>query len=115
MSRVNRKLVLDALLELTDAQAQRRRWLSDGRESKEVSSFVEAVERLFSDSGLSSALKKGTAGFGREFDDILAQLDAQLDKIDDSKAPEEILNHPALPRIRELAGKAMRLLHSSEA
>ena len=43
-------LIIDGLNELSDINEQERLWLSDGMGGKEVSSFDEASERIFSDS-----------------------------------------------------------------
>lgn len=52
----NTEMVLDCLAELSSREEQERLWLSTGEHGAEVSSPVEAVCRLFDDSGLGDAL-----------------------------------------------------------
>ena len=66
--------VRDALLELSDAEYQRRVWTGQGT-ATEMSSFDETIERLFDDSGLAGALERGDDVYGSKTDSDLRKLE----------------------------------------
>ena len=98
---------IDALEELSDIGVQRRRW---SRNRGEMSSFTEAVESLFDDSGLGDEIEKGRSGLSAEAVTALAALSTALRTIDPKRMPDEVIRDPAMQKVRELAGTAMRLL-----
>src|SRR4051812_8553974 len=95
------KSAIEALEELSDVEIQRRRWNSTGE--GEISSFVEAVQGLFTDSGLGPDLDKGRTGLDAPTVAILKALDAALAKISGYRAPDEIIVDPAMVDVRQLA------------
>lgn len=95
------ELVEDALRELADEAYQRELWLASA--GPEVSSFAECVERLFTDSGLTIALDGHHIAYSVLIDDRLTELRALLRRIDDTRAPEEILRDARLRGARSLA------------
>lgn len=101
MTNVVGDLVMDALRELANRSYQERVWLGQG--DAEVSSFVECVERLFSDSGLGYALDRGEAVFSDTIDAKLRDLRARLGKIDGARPPTDVVNDPAMDLVRSLA------------
>src|SRR5665213_4344881 len=102
--------VIDALQELSDIETQRRRWNSSGE--GEVSSFEEAIESLFGDSGLGSELEKGRTGLDAQTVAILNALEMALAKIAHHRTPDQIIGDPAMEEVRRLAREAMPLIRA---
>jgi hypothetical protein len=111
MNSINRKLIGDCLKELSDRGLQERVWMSSG--PPEVSSFTEAVEQLFTDSGLEDALHSGKTGFGREAELVLLELEKQLGNVNTRLGAALIISDPAMRRVRELASSALGLIQKS--
>jgi hypothetical protein len=107
MHTVNKKMIVEGLRELSDRAEQRRLWLSTGGE---VSSFTEAVEGLYTDSGLTFALERRTTGLGTMAEDALLDLSAALRKVDRRLDPETLIETEAMARVRRLAESALSLL-----
>jgi len=105
---LNRNLILECLKELSDRHLQESLWVAGI--SSQQSSLVEAVEGLFMDSGLGDRLTKGRVGFSQEAEATLRELEQQLTRVHSKGGPEEVMNDPAMPRIRDLAGSALELL-----
>jgi hypothetical protein len=103
--------VIDALQELGDVDIQRRLWNS--AEGDETSSLTEAVERLFTDSGLGSELDKGCTGLNAKTVYILNTLEKALAKVARHRPPNEIIDDPAMDEVRRLAKEAVALLQIS--
>ena len=112
MSRIFIEDVLSALKELSDREVQRRLWLSDGSQGAEVSSFVEAVSRLYDDSGIGDSyeFKKTGTGLGIEVDQALGQLHRALKFIDDGEGPEATIEAAAMEEVREIASRLLGTL-----
>jgi len=108
MSWIGVELIIEGLEELCDRQVQEKLWLSDG--SSDVSSFSEAVEKLFTDSALGSALDSESTGYSPALVDSFRELRTQVAKIDQNRAPAIILNDPILLDIRSLSVKTLHLL-----
>lgn len=85
---VLRERVISGLNELADRDFQLRVWLGFGRPlpdgHHEMSSFIEAVCRLFDDSGLRSQWAEGDVAFSAPIDDRLKLL---LEKLQNMKEP----------------------------
>lgn len=107
MSWLNKSLILECLRELSDQDIQRRLWLSSGGE---ISSFTEAVEQLFTDSGLRDQLGTGETGLGIDVEASLLALDAQLGTVDRHKEPGALIDSPSMRKVRELASASLRLI-----
>jgi hypothetical protein len=107
---VQLKSAIDALEELGDAEIQRRRW--NWNAQGEMSSFVEAVESLFDDSGLGDELEKGRSGLAAGTVATLTSLSTALENIDSNRSPNDIIDDPAMGTVRKLANDALRLLRS---
>lgn len=108
MNRLNRNLILECLKELSDRQLQENLWM--GRIPSQQSSFVEAVEGLFTDSGLGDELSKGKTGFSEEAESKLRELEQQLSKVHTKGGPASVINDPAMPRVRDLAAHVLEAL-----
>jgi len=108
MKYLNQNLILECLRELGDRQLQEKLWM--GKMPGQQSSFEEAVEGLFTDSGLDGELKKGTTGFSAELESRLQELDQEVTKVDGQSGPASVINDPAMFRVRELAAIAEKLL-----
>ena len=74
MSTVDSQSVRDALRELGSVEEQRRLWLSTGSNGAEVSSFSEAVEQLYTDTGLSDALICDRTGYSQKLNERFREL-----------------------------------------
>jgi hypothetical protein len=99
--------VRDALVELADAEYQQRVWTGESAEG-EMSSLVENVERLFTDSGLGDALERTHPVYGSQVDDEFRRLDRLVSRIDGARSPDEILRDPLLAEVRQLASEILR-------
>jgi hypothetical protein len=108
VSWLGKEIIIESLRELSSEDLQTRRWLSDG--STDVSSFTEAVEQLFTDSGLQDALKKGKTGYSPDVDVHLRELDALLSEIDGRRDPSSIIADPAMAPIRKKSIKILELI-----
>jgi hypothetical protein len=98
--------VREALSELSDVQYQRRVWT--GQSEREMSSFIEAVEYLYTDSGLSDALDRGEPVFGTAIDDRLRDLGDALQKLNTNRSEIELIDDPAMQPIRDSAAAILR-------
>jgi hypothetical protein len=103
------KLVREGLWELSDLAFQRRVWMGRGGVG-EMSSFVEAVETLFDDSGLGDELERGRPVFGGEADGELRALSSLVDRIDEWRDPMEIIDDPLMAEVRERAAAILHLI-----
>lgn len=112
MNPIKRTSVIESLRELSDRSTQRRLWLSSG--ASEVSSFAEAVEQLFTDTGLGDALDKGQTGLGALAEAALSKLDSALRKVDRSMGPDRLIDSPQMAAVRALASAALTLVDVPE-
>jgi hypothetical protein len=109
---VYQELVLDGLAQLSATRGeQTAAW---GGNSDEMTSFVEAVETLFDDSGLSDALLGGPV-YSPEIDEALAQLQVALTPIDPYQPLEGLVNDPSLTAARAMAARLLALFKSRAA
>ena len=112
MKYLNQKLVIECLHELNDRQLQERLWMA--KDSSKQSSFVEAVEGLFTDSGLGDGLAVGKTGFSKEVESEIRKLEIQLSKVR-SRDARAVIDDPAMQKVRDLAASVLKLLnHKSE-
>lgn len=100
MNCVDLKILFDALIELGDLDVQRKLWLPGGQE---MSSFADAVERMFTDSGLGSAIDLGGVVFSAEIDHDIILLRKLLSQIDRNHGPQRLIYDKSMPLIREKA------------
>lgn len=110
MLKLDRDSICVSLRELSDLKLQKQLWLSDGSNNEDVSSFVEAVEQLFTDTGLWDCLLRGETGFGEEAEIHLSSLNALLKKIDARQAPMGIIDDPKMEQVRALAKRILNML-----
>jgi hypothetical protein len=110
MNSINHAVIIECLKELSNRQRQEKLWMSSG--PPEVSSFVEAVEGLFTDSGLGDALSSNATGFSQGAESKLRELEKQLKKVDSHGGPMKVINDPAMPRIREMAAEILSLIEN---
>lgn len=109
MSSVAVETVRAGLLELADAEFQRRVWTGRGL-PHEMSSFVEAVETLFDDSGLEPDLGLGRPVFGPEVDAKLGILSDLLRRIAVDRTPDELIDDPLMHDVRRQAAAILEVL-----
>jgi hypothetical protein len=107
-SRPQLEMVADALEELGSIDLQRRRW--DGNSQLEMSSFTDAVESLFDDSGLWDEIEKGRSGLAAETVDALRALSTALARVEGDQGPARTIDDPAMNDVRKLANDVLRLL-----
>ena len=112
MNYFNLRHVRQALQEFSDPELQRQLWLSDGSNGSLVSSFTEALEHLFDDSGLGHALEAGKAGLGIEAEAALVELEKALRKVDDDHGPEKTIDDPTMVKVRAIATRLLDLIPS---
>lgn len=105
MNLTSQKIIVECLAELSDRARQQELWMSAGPPG--VSSFIECVEQLFTDSGLDGELHAGRTGFGRDVEAILCELEKRLSQVNSRRTSAEVINDPAMIPIRELAASAL--------
>jgi hypothetical protein len=110
MTAINRELVEQCLVELSSRADQLRLWKSTG--APEVSSFSEALEQLFTDSGLDDPLHAGTTGFGKQCELELIELEKALMTINPRLDPDTLIASSDMERVRNLASKALATLQT---
>jgi hypothetical protein len=108
MNWINKPLVVECLRELGDRALQRRLWLSTGQ--GDVSSFTEAVEQLFTDSGLEGELQKHATGLGSGAENALADLKSGLARVNRSLPPDGLIDSQEMDAVRHLASAALALI-----
>lgn len=102
------RLIVSALEEMSNEKEQRRLWLGENSDGTEMSSFVEARECLFTDSGLGLELDKGRVVFDEPIDGLLIELDAMLARLEDLD-DAEIIAHQLMVQVRKLSAKLLAL------
>lgn len=101
---MNRDLVIDALQELGSRAAQETLWFSDGSNGSLVSSFVEAIERLCTDSGLDGDVESGTAGLDVRFVALYKKLMGVIRKIDHwNRDPRAVIDDESMEDVRAIS------------
>jgi flagellar biosynthesis/type III secretory pathway chaperone len=113
MNELDRNLILGCLRELSDRNIQEELWM--GKVPSQQSSFVEAVEGLFTDSGLSDKLEAGQTGFSARAESALRELEQQLLRVCTRCGPANLINDAAMPKIRCLAAEVLELLKTEQA
>jgi hypothetical protein len=107
---IDRARVRDSLAEWASEDEQRRLWLSDGANGAEVSSFSEAWEGLFTDTGLGSDLDRGRVVFNASTDAMLQKLDTLISRIDAERTPDQIIADIKMREVRLLAASLLPLI-----
>jgi hypothetical protein len=97
------------LRELADIEFQRRVWTGRGG-ADEMSSFEEAVETLFDDSGVEPNLGLGRPVFGPPLDAKMLALGELLDRIEADRSPDEIIDDPLMVDVRRAAAAILEAL-----
>jgi hypothetical protein len=110
---VNKKLILERLKELADKSFQERLWMASS--GPEISSFVEAVNQLYGDSGLDTAFDKNEAVFGKDIDDKLKVFGTALQTIPHKGPPMNIINNEKMIPIRKIAANIATLIEQQES
>ena len=99
---INVPLIIECLEEWSSKEEQERLWLSDGS-SGFVGSAVEAYEALFGDSNLKEAIEAGEIQLPGMVLERLALLEAELDPLDLYSRPQDLIDHPAMIVVRQIA------------
>ena len=106
--------ILHYLHELGDYDLQMKLW-TGGMLPGFWSDFGEAIEGLFTDSGLSLELDRGSTGLPSELVEILLEIH-QLEREVDVRYPQvELINSDVMFLIREKAARAEALLRTYAA
>lgn len=108
MTYINRQLILQCLTELSDRRLQERLWMGlvPGRQS----SLAEAVEGLFTDSGLDDSVLNGKGELTLEVSSMLRDLEQELAHVPLHGEPRSTINHPAMSRVRAIATQVLEKL-----
>ena len=112
MSWVDKKRVLDCLNELSDKSYQERVWMASS--GPEISSYIEAVNQLYGDSGLDFAYSKGEQVFGKDIDDRLKQFGTTLQMMPLNRHPLELIKDQRMIPIRQTAADIANLIGQKE-
>ena len=110
MNNISLYEVRNALLHLSDYDMQHNLWLSDGSGGADVSSFTEAIEQLFTDTGLYIALEKNETGFNPEILALFQSMDREIGNVATQNGPLQTLDDPAMGRIMMIATNLLSLL-----
>jgi hypothetical protein len=110
MNQIYRKNIRDALTQLSDRDLQQKLWMSDGSGGSDVSSFDEAVEILFTDTGLGRALDSGTTGLGKEIEARFQALRKELHRVYRGQFPVDAIDDPDMIPIRRMASELLNLI-----
>jgi hypothetical protein len=113
MNEVSRRTACEALRVLSDADDQRRLWLSDGFSGADVSSFTETVAQLFDDTGLIDELSNERNSLPAELVAILLHLDWAIDRVDARGSVQSLIDDPAMEDVRQIAARALRTMRAS--
>jgi hypothetical protein len=108
MNQLIREQILSCLEELSDKQVQEDLWM--GKIPSQQGSFVEAVECLFTDTGLGDLLLSEQTEFSERARLTLNDLQKRLAKVSSTRGPREVINDPAMKEVRLLAARAFELL-----
>lgn len=105
----------EGLSELASEPLQRRLWLAS--EGPTVGSFDEAVARTYDDSGISDIVARPTPGAALEpqLADMFHRLTDALRAVDRNLAVEDLIESPAMARVRSLAAATLRALDARES
>ena len=109
MSWLGKEMIIDSLSELANEQLQRERWLS-AEGSLEMSSFVEAVEQLFTDSGLDGALANGNSGYSKNVELLLVELSKLIANVRSDRKPDDIIDDPNMVQVREKSSEILKVI-----
>lgn len=104
MSDLNINDVIESLEELSDMDLQLKLWRSPGGQ---VSSYVEAVEQLFTDSGLSLLLHKNKTGLGSNCEKLLTELEGKLSSVKRTESAEALISSREMEAVRSKATEAL--------
>jgi hypothetical protein len=115
MSTVDSQSVRDALRELGSVEDQRRLWLSTGSNGAEVSSFSEAVEQLYTDTGLSDALICDRTGYSQKLNERFRELKELLRTVNHGSGPTCTIDDPVMIAAGLLANEILQLMCEESA
>ncbi|GAB5457052.1 MAG: hypothetical protein Hens3KO_00820 [Henriciella sp.] len=104
--------LLKDLYELSCLSEQKRLWLSDESNVKEVSCFTEVCCRIFDDGAVTEWLQDRTLQnvTSKEFSTSITRLNALIDDVDEYKPPHAIMASPSMVPVRTEAKRARELL-----
>jgi hypothetical protein len=107
---MNTQNLIWGLEELSDRNFQERVWL--GKSVTEMSSFVEAICHTFDDSGLADTLdsERKRSEMSPDLREIALKLDRLVKKVPQGLTPLDIINHPAMKEVREIAEEMLMML-----
>ena len=109
-----KKILVQALKELSDKDYQKRIWLNTGDKPVMTLSFVEAANNVFDDALVTDILENNQIVFDKEVTQALRELDAAVDAVDEFRPEEDIINDPLMEIVRQKAAKALALIEASD-
>jgi len=101
--------LVDGLEEFADKDLQERLWLHGDR--NEMSTFEEACSRVFDDSGLTRAVESGylKENYSESLCKKIRDFDQLLNVLPVNAKPEEVIHHPKMKDVRQMAGEILEL------
>lgn len=103
--------VLNGLNELSSKKLQERLWLSDGPNG-DVSSFDEAICRIFDDGGVTRAME--SQALPANLLSIFERLNTLIDKVPNNIHPKNIIEDPGLREIGTVAKSILEEFSASK-
>jgi hypothetical protein len=109
---MNTQGIIWGLEELSDREEQVRIWANIGNSEGGMSSFGEAICRLFDDAGLGFILdsERKRTEVSPELLEIADKLDRLVRKVPQDLDELDIINHPAMEDVRATAKEMLLML-----
>jgi DNA-directed RNA polymerase subunit K/omega len=111
--KIYKKILVQALKEISDKDYQKRIWLNTGDSPIMTISFSEAANNIFDDALVTDALENNQIIFDKNVTQALRELDKAVDAVDEYRDEEEIIDDPLMEIVRQKAAKALELIQSS--
>ena len=109
---IGKEMIFESLRELGDQKSQTRLWFRGN--SNEQSSFMEAVESLYTDSGLGDELDKGRIVFSEEVDGKLTELRDVIQHIQSDTNGEAFVSSKEMSLIRDKANDILKRIEDED-
>jgi hypothetical protein len=109
---MNKQDLIWGLEELSDREMQMRTWANIENTEGEMSSFEEAICTVFGAATLGGVLdsERKRAETSPDLLEIAIKLNRLLKKVPQSLPPLDIINHPSMKEVREIAEEMLVML-----
>lgn len=111
---VYKNLLIEYLIDLSDAEQQKRTWLNINNPDGLVYSFSDNVNDIFYGTGLSDALDSGKIVFSSQIDSVLKELGDEIDKVNIELPEDELYYSDEIKKIRQLSANLVQLIKASD-